>query len=127
MTYHLLSNREVIYDASTQASSLLALVANHTTYVDPSLNMDGDSYITLNGIVFVRPSSLNPLGINHTRFEIPVQDWEAYFDSLTFPEAIVGHYAKHIYAHLTYTLSNMPNMFGLSISDWTLITSPASL
>ena len=127
MTYHLLSNNEVVYEASTQASSSLALVANQTIYVDPTFNMTGDSFITLNSIIFARPASENPLGISQTRHTLPVQEWETYFDSLVYPSHVVGQYAKHVYAHLQYTLANMPNTFGLSTADWTMIDAPGSL
>jgi hypothetical protein len=127
MAYHLLSNRSVIYDAVTQATSSLVLIANQTIYVDPTHNMPGDSFVTLNGIVFVNYTSQNPLGINQTRLVLPVDQWDTYYESLTYPAGMTGQSAKHIYAHLKYTLENVPNMFGLAVGDWTLISTSGSL
>lgn len=127
MKYYLLTNREVIYNAATQASSSLALVANQTIYVDPTHNTTDDSYITLNGNIFARPTSQNPLGINQTRIIVPVSEWDQYYSSLTYPAEVVGEYAKHVYAHLTYTLENMPAMFGLTSADWTLTAESGSM
>lgn len=127
MAYHLLSNRPVIYDAVTQATSSLVLIANQTIYVDPTHNMPGDSFVTLNGIVFVNYTSQNPLGINQTRLVLSVDEWNTYYESLTYPAGMTSQYAKHVYAHLNYTLENVPNMFGLAVGDWTLVSTSGSL
>jgi hypothetical protein len=127
MNYYLLTNREVIYDAVTQASSSLVLTANQTIYVDPTHNMPGDSFVTLNGIVFANYTSQNPLGINQTRIVVPASDWDTYFSTLTYPAEVTGSYAKHVYAHLSYTLANTPGMFGLTSADWTLVAASGSM
>ena len=126
MTYYLLSNREVVYDAVTQASSSLVLVPNQTIYVDPTFNMPGDSYVSLNGIIFANYTSQNPLGINQTRILVSASAWDAYYESLTYPADVVGEYAKNVYCNLNYSLENMPNMFGLTSADWTLVEAPGS-
>jgi len=123
MAYYLISNREVIYDVLTQASSSLVLVPNQTIYVNPKFNSTDNLHITLNGIVFARITSQNPLGINQTRLTIPVSTWDSYFESITFPAEIEGQYEKNLYCHLKYTLENIPAMFGLNNTDWSLTSS----
>ena len=126
MTYYLLSNYEVVYDAVTQASSSLVLVPNQTIYVDPTFNMPGDSYISLNSIIFANYTSENPLGINQTRITVSASVWNTYYESLTYPSSVVGEYDKNVYCNLNYSLENMPNMFGLTSADWTLVEAPSS-
>ena len=123
MTYYLISDREVVYDAVTQASSSLVLTPNFTNFVDPNPHVGSDSYTNINGTVFANFAT-NPLQVSQTYFQLTVDQWNTYFSAQTFIST--GSYEQVVECALKYIKENVQPMFGLTSANWILVESTGS-
>lgn len=124
MLYYLTSNREVVYDAVTQASSSLVLTPNFVNFVDPNPHVGSDSFTNVNGTVFANYST-NPIQVSQAFFQLSVEQWNEYFNAQTFSST--GSYEQVVECALNYIKQHIQPMFGLAAEDWTLVTTPGSL
>lgn len=125
MANQLISDKAVVYDAATLASSYLTIVPRQTQYINNEGNGPfgggGDNLhqVQINAAMFANfgvtgsNGQVRVDGFNYTLTEL---EWNAYYDSLTFEST--GSYDKTMEASLMYVLDNISPVFGLSQSNW---------
>ena len=124
MTYYLLSDREVVYDAATLATSSLVIVPNMTNFNDPSPQVSGDSYVGINGAIYANYFE-GGIMVNSLHFEASSSQWDDFYNSQSFD---TNTPFENVYmCSLMYMQNNMPEMFGLQPNEWTLISSSVGL
>ena len=125
MTYYLISDREVVYDAATQASGSIYLLANLVNFTDPNPQIGSDSYMTINDTIYSGYPN-NPVTINSLFYRLTVEQWDEFYNSQSFSNPTTP-FENIVLCSLNYTLENMPTMFGLQPNEWILMSSSVSL
>jgi hypothetical protein len=126
MANRLVSDKSVIYDAATLASSYLTIVPRQTQFINnegngPFGGGSGDNLhqVQINAAMFANfgvtgsNSQVRVDGFNYTLTEA---EWNAYFTSMSFQSS--GSYDEVMEASLMYVLDNISPVFGLSQSNW---------
>ena len=119
MEFYLLSDREVVYDAVTQAVSRLVITPNMTNFVDPNPQVSQDSYVGLNGTVFANYFT-GAIMVNSLHYEANSTQWNSFYTTQGLDQNIP--FENNFIACLKYLQANMPEMFGLQSNEWTLVT-----
>jgi hypothetical protein len=119
MEPYLISDRAVVYDAVTQASSNLVIIPNMTNFIDPQPQVSGNSYVGINGTVFANYFE-GGIMVNSLHYEEDATGWNAFYNSQTFDPSTP--FENNFICTLKYLQANMPEMFGLQPSEWSLLT-----
>ena len=127
MTYYLISDREVVYNAVTLQSSSLVITPNMTNFNDPSPYVSGDSYVGINGNVYANytEGEAGAIMVNSIHLEASSSQWDDFYNAQSFE---VNTPFENVYlCSLKYMQAYMPEMFGLQPSEWTLVTVSVGL
>jgi len=125
MANQLISDKAVVYDAATLASSYLTIVPRQTQYINNEGNGPfgggGDNLhqVQINAAMFANFGATGSNGqvrVDGFNYTLTEPEWNAYYDSLTFEST--GSYDKTMEASLMYVLDNISPVFGLSQSNW---------
>ncbi len=125
MANRLVSDKSVVYDAATLATSYLTIVPRQTQFINNEGNgpfgggSDNLHQVQINAAMFANfgvtgsNSQVRVDGFNYTLTEA---EWNTYFTSMSFQSS--GSYDEVMEASLMYVLDNISPVFGLSQSNW---------
>ena len=130
MSHKLTSDKAVVYDAATLATSYLTIVPRQITFLDN----EGDGpfggggsnehQVQINASMFANfgvtgsNGQVRVDGYNYTLTEL---EWDTFYTSQSFTGQ--GSYDEIIETGLLYTLDNISPVFGLSQSNWVMTGS----
>jgi hypothetical protein len=125
MANRLVSDKAVVYNAATLASSYLTIVPRQTQFI----NNEGDGpfggggnnlhQVQINAVMFANfgvTGSNGQVRVDGFNYNLTETEWNAYFESMSFQST--GSYDEVMEASLMYVLSNITPVFGLSQSNW---------
>ena len=125
MANRLASDKAVVYNAATLASSYLTIVPRQTQFI----NNEGDGpfggggnnlhQVQINAVMFANfgvTGSNGQVRVDGFNYNLTETEWNAYFESMSFQST--GSYDEVMEASLMYVLSNITPVFGLSQSNW---------
>ena len=117
MSHKLVSDKSVVYDAATLATSYLTIVPKQITFLDNEGNGPFGGGGGSNGVNGVNGGSGGTRvdGYNYTLTEL---EWNTFFASQSFTGE--GNYDEVIETGLLYVLDNISPVFGLSQSNWVM-------
>ena len=130
MSHKLTSDKAVVYDAATLATSYLTIVPRQVHFLDN----EGDGpfggggsnehQVQINASMFANfgvtgsNGQVRVDGYNYTLTEL---EWDTFYTSQSFTGQ--GSYDEIIETGLLYTLDNISPVFGLSQSNWVMTGS----
>ena len=130
MSHKLTSDKAVVYDAATLATSYLTIVPRQVQFLDN----EGDGpfggggsnehQVQINASMFANfgvtgsNGQVRVDGYNYTLTEL---EWDTFYTSQSFTGQ--GSYDEIIETGLLYTLDNISPVFGLSQSNWVMTGS----
>jgi hypothetical protein len=126
MSHKLVSDKSVVYDAATLASSYLTIVPRQIIFLDNEENGGGgnEHQVQIAASMFANfgvtgsNGQTRVDGYNYTLTEL---EWNTFFASQSFTGE--GNYDEVIETSLLYILDNISPVFGLSQSDWVMMGS----
>lgn len=120
MSHKLISTKSVMYNAQTQQTSVLTILAKSVNFV---ANRNGGASgtfnhsVEINSVLFATfetdPQFLGSL--NHYLSEV---EWDAFYNSQTY--TTTDPYDKVVECALYYTRDTLTTMYGLTKNDWIL-------
>ena len=127
MSHKLVSDKSVIYDAATLASSYLTIVPRQVQFLDNEGNGPfgggggNEHQVQISAAMFTNfgvtgsNGQTRVDGYNYTLTEL---EWDTFFTSQSFSSS--GSYDEVVEAGLLYVLDNISPVFGLSQSNWVM-------
>lgn len=125
MANRLVSDKAVVYDAATLASSYLTIVPRQTQFINNEGNGPfgggGDNLhqVQIGAAMFANfgvTGSNGQVRVDGFNYTLTEAEWNSYFTSMSFQST--GSYDEVMEASLMYVLDNITPVFGLSQSNW---------
>lgn len=122
MSHKLVSNTAVVYNAQTQASSVLTITPQQTSFNDNEGNQGGGSThtVTVNGIVWANYGLLGQTQIDRVGFTIDSTTWDAFYASASEAFLTTSSYDNVVETALEYIQANLTPIYGLSTASWSV-------
>jgi len=126
MSHKLVSNQAVVYNAQTQASSVLTITPQSTTFNDNegnSMGMGGGGSthtVSVNGIVWANYGLLGQTQIDRVNFTIDSTTWDAFYASASEAFLTTSSYDNVVETALEYIQANLTPIYGLSSASWSV-------
>jgi len=130
MSHKLVSDKSVVYDAATLATSYLTIVPRQITFLDNEGNGpfggggSNEHQVQIAAAMFANfgvTGSNGQTRVDGYNYTLTEQEWDIFFASQSFSSS--GSYDEVIEAGLLYILDNISPVFGLSQSDWVMMGS----
>jgi hypothetical protein len=128
MSHKLVSDKSVVYDAATLATSYLTIVPRQVQFLDnegngPLGGGGGDNLhqVQISAAMFANfgvTGSNGQTRVDGYNYTLTEQEWDTFFATQTFSSS--GSYDEVIEAGLLYILDNISPVFGLSQSNWVM-------
>jgi len=128
MSHKLVSDKSVVYDAATLATSYLTIVPRQITFLDnegngPFGGGGGDNLhqVQIAAAMFANfgvTGSNGQTRVDGYNYTLTEQEWDIFFASQSFSSS--GSYDEVVEAGLLYVLDNISPVFGLSQSNWVM-------
>ena len=130
MSHKLTSDKAVVYDAATLATSYLTIVPRQITFLDN----EGDGpfggggsnehQVQINASMFANfgvTGSNGQVRVDGYNYTLTEEEWDTFFAAQSFSSS--GSYDEVVEAGLLYVLDNISPVFGLSQSNWVMTGS----
>ena len=125
MSHSLVSNKAVVYNAQTQASSVLTITPQSTTFNDnegsPMGGAGNTHTVSINGIVWANYGLIGQAQIDRVNYNIDSTAWDAFYSS---SEAsgfqTTSSYDNVVETALEYIADNIQPLYGLSAASWSV-------
>jgi hypothetical protein len=126
MSHKLVSDKSVVYDAATLASSYLTIVPRQIIFLDNEENGGGgnEHQVQIAASMFANfgvTGSNSQTRVDGYNYTLTEQEWDIFFASQSFSSS--GSYDEVVEAGLLYVLDNISPVFGLSQSNWVITGS----
>ena len=127
MSQKLVSDKAVVYDAATLASSYLTIVPRQITFLDNEGNgsFGGNEHqVQIDAAMFANfgeTGSNGQVRIDGFNYTVTEEEWDTFFASQSFTSD--GECDKVVETGLLYILSHTNPVFGLSQSNWVMTGS----
>ena len=128
MSHKLTSDKAVVYDAATLASSYLTIVPRQVQFLDNEGNGpfgggggSNEHQVQISAAMFANfgvTGSNGQTRVDGYNYTLTEQEWDTFFATQTFSSS--GSYDEVIEAGLLYILDNISPVFGLSQSNWVM-------
>ena len=119
MSHKLTSDQAVIYDASSQATSVLVITPNSTQFQDNEGYRGGfeqEHTVQINATVWANYSSSNSQQINRINYNLDEAVWNNFAASQSL--LATDSYDEIVETALLWVADNIQPMYGLSASNW---------
>lgn len=127
MSHKLVSNQAVVYNAQTQASSVLTITPQSTAFNDNegnSMGMGGGGSthtVSVNGIVWANYGLLGQTQIDRVNYTIDSTAWDAFYSSSEANGFLTtSSYDNVVETALEYIADNIQPLYGLSAASWSV-------
>jgi hypothetical protein len=123
MSHKLVSNTAVVYNAQTQASSILTITPQSTNFQDNEGSYGGGNThtVSINGIVWANYGLIGQTQINNVSYNLNSTDWDTYYSA---SEAAgfqsTSSYDNVVETALEYIADNIQPLYGLSAASWSV-------
>lgn len=123
MSHSLVSNKAVVYNAQTQASSVLTITPQSTTFNDNEGGYQGGNThtVSINGIVWANYGLIGQVQIDRVNYTIDSTAWDTFYSS---SEAsgfqTTSSYDNVVETALEYIADNVQPLYGLSAASWSV-------
>jgi hypothetical protein len=123
MSHKLVSNKAVVYNAQTQASSVLTITPQSTAFNDNEGGYNGGNThtVTINGIVWANYGLIGQVQIDRVNYNLDSTVWDAFYSS---SEAngfqTTSSYDNVVETALEYIADNIQPLYGLSAASWSV-------
>ena len=130
MSHKLVSDKAVVYDAATLASSYLTIVPRQVQFLDNEGNgpfgggSDNEHQVQINAAMFAnfgQTGSNGQVRVDGYNYTLTELEWNTFFASQSFTGE--GSYDEVIETGLLYVLDKITPVFGLSQSNWVMTGS----
>ena len=128
MSHKLVSDKSVVYDAATLATSYLTIVPRQVQFHDNEGNGpfgggggSNEHQVQISAAMFANfgvTGSNGQTRVDGYNYTLTEQEWDTFFATQTFSSS--GSYDAVIEAGLLYVLDNISPVFGLSQSNWVM-------
>ena len=128
MSHKLVSDKSVVYDAATLATSYLTIVPRQITFLDNEGNGpfgggggSNEHQVQISAAMFANfgvTGSNGQTRVDGYNYTLTEQEWNTFFASQSFTGE--GNYDEVIETGLLYVLDNISPVFGLSQSNWVM-------
>ena len=119
MSHKLTSNKSVVYNAQTQAASILTITPQSTNFVDNAGYQNGAEHtVQINGMVWANYNLINQTQTDRVNYTVDSTTWDSFVASQSLTST--GSYNRTVEASLLYISSNIQTIYGLTSSDWIL-------
>lgn len=123
MSHKLVSTVPAVYNAQTQASSILTITPQQTSFNDNAgyggPGMGGSEHtVTINGNVWSNYGLVNQQSIDRVNYNLTKDQWDTFVsgESLTS----TGSYNEVVESALLYIAENIGAAYGLSPASWSM-------
>jgi hypothetical protein len=124
MSHKLVSNQAVVYNAQTQASSVLTITPQSTAFNDNEgspMGGGGNTHtVTVNGIVWANYGLIGQVQIDRVGFTIDSTTWDAFYTSASEAFQTTSSYDNVVETALEYIQTNLTPIYGLSAASWSV-------
>ena len=124
MSHKLVSNKAVVYNAQTQASSVLTITPAQTSFNDNEgspMGGGGNTHtVSVNGIVWANYGLLGQVQIDRVNYTLNSSDWDAFYDSASASFMTTSSYDNVVETALEYIQTNLTPIYGLSATSWSI-------
>ena len=125
MSHKLVSNKAVVYNAQTQASSVLTITPQATSFNDNEgspMGGGGNTHtVNINGVVWANYGLIGQVQIDRVNYTIDSTAWDAFYSS---SEAngfqTTSSYDNVVETALEYIAENIQPLYGLSAASWSV-------
>ncbi len=118
MSHKLVSDKAVIYDASSQASSVLVITPNSTQFQDNEGSRMGNQehIVQINATIWANYSSSNSQQINRLNYSLDEAVWNNFAASQSLNAT--DSYDQVVETALLWVADNIQPLYSLSASNW---------
>ena len=125
MSHSLVSNKAVVYNAQTQASSVLTITPAQTSFNDnegsPMGGAGNTHTVSINGIVWANYGLIGQVQIDRVNYNIDSTAWDAsYSSSEASGFQSTSSYDNVVETALEYIADNIQPLYGLSAASWSV-------
>jgi hypothetical protein len=122
MSHKLVSNQAVVYNAQTQASSILTITPQVTSFNDnaPTSPEEEAHTVSVSSIVWVEYGTSEQQYIDRISFVLDSTTWDNFYDSQKSSFITTSSYDNTIETVLEYIKLNLTPLFGLPSSSWNI-------
>jgi hypothetical protein len=122
MSHVLVSNTSVVYNAQTQASSILTITPQSTTFNDNEGAQGGGNThtVSVSGIVWANYGLLGQTQIDRVNFTIDYTTWDTFYTSASAGFQTTSSYDNVVETALEYIQTNLTPIYGLSEASWSV-------
>ena len=118
MSHKLTSDQAVIYDASSQATSVLVITPNSTQFQDNEGYRMGNQehQVQINATIWANYSSSTSQQINRLNYSLDEAVWNEFASSQSLDAT--DSYDQVVETALLWVADNIQPLYGLSASNW---------
>ena len=122
MSHKLVSNQAVIYDAQTQASSIVTITAQSTTFLDAQTSPSPENTHTVGiySIIWANYDLPTKQSIGSISLILDANVWSDFYDTQKSSFLTTSSYDNVIETSLAYIQETQTPLFGLPSSSWTI-------
>jgi hypothetical protein len=122
MSHKLVSNQAVVYNAQTQASSILTITPQATSFNDnaPTTSEEEAHTVSVSSIVWVEYGTSEQQYIDRINFVLDSITWDNFYDSQKSSFLTTSSYDNTLETVLEYIKLNLTPLYGLPSSSWTI-------
>ena len=123
MSHKLVSNKAVVYNAQTQASSVLTITPQSTAFNDNEGGYGGGNThtVTINGIVWANYGLIGQTQIDRVNYNLDSTAWDAFYSSSEASGFLTtSSYDNVVETALEYIADNIQPLYGLSAASWSV-------
>jgi hypothetical protein len=123
MSHKLVSNKAVVYNAQTQASSVLTITPQATSFNDNEGGYNGGNTQTVGiyGIVWANYGLIGQVQIDRVNYTIDSTAWDAFYSSSEANGFLTtSSYDNVVETALEYIADNIQPLYGLSAASWSV-------
>jgi len=122
MSHKLVSNKAVVYNAQTQASSVLTITPQATSFNDNEGGYNGGNThtVSINGIVWANYGLIGQVQIDRVNYTIDSTAWDAFSASASEAFQTTSSYDNVVETALEYIQANLTPIYGLSAASWSV-------
>ncbi len=123
MSHKLVSTVPAVYNAQTQASSILTITPQQTSFNDNAgyggPGMGGTTHtVTISGNVWSNYGLVNQQSIDRLNYNLTQEQWDAFVDGENLVST--GSYNQVVESALLYIAENIGSSYGLSPASWSM-------
>ena len=124
MSHKLVSNKAVVYNAQTQASSILTITPQSTAFNDNEGGYQGGGNthtVSIGGIVWANYGLIGQIQTDRVNYNIDSTTWDTFYSSSNLAGfESTSSYDNIVETALEYIADNIQPLYGLSAASWSV-------